>query len=82
MVFSNGGSSAQSEQPKPQPAVTEEELGTARDTFETYRKLTFEGLLADEERAKQSGDLSDKERNKLLGNSVETWKVFLRNFVR
>ncbi len=211
MAFSNGGSSAEPEQPKPQPAVTEEELGTARDKFDTYRKLTFEGfryyvkseetqrllhtviyqkirantlserltvpqarsftaslleiahdnaairqdggtandetkkalqdnleelsknidlallekvngailtpdldrrewlmdelvhfgadtslsqtrvaslvkrletLLTDEERAKQSGDLSDTERNKLLGNSVETWKVFLRAFVR
>ncbi len=38
----------------------------------------LEGLLTDEERAKQSGDLSDTERNKLLGKSVETWKVFLR----
>jgi len=40
----------------------------------------LEGLLADEERAKESGDLSDTERNKLLESSVETWKVFLRAF--
>ncbi|MEO5711939.1 MAG: hypothetical protein ABIT37_00475 [Luteolibacter sp.] len=210
MVFSNGENS-ETAQPKPQPAVTEEELGTARDKFDTYRKLTFEGfryyvkseetqrllhseiyqkiranalserltvtqargfvanllviarnnaairqdggsandetkkavqnnleelsktidlalldkvkgevltpdldrrewlmdelvhfgadtslsqtrvaslvkhlegLLTDEERAKQSGDLSDTERNKLLESSVETWKVFLRTFAR
>ncbi len=43
MIFSNGGG-LQPDQSKPQPAVTEEELGTARDKFETYRKLTFEGF--------------------------------------
>ncbi len=196
------GGNAVPAEPKPQPAVVEEELGPARDKFETYRKLTFEGfryyvksdetlrtthaaiyqkiqsnalnerltvtqarsfvlrlleisrthteagtpalaadsldelsktidttllekvdgailtpdlnrrewlmdelvhfgadtsvsdakrtslvnrlddLLAAEERAKQSGDLSDTERNKLLENSVETWKTFVRAFNR
>ena len=210
MIFSNGGA-ADADQPKPQPAVTEEELGASRDKFETYRKLTFEGfryyvkaeetqrvlhaeiyqkirnntlnerltvsqargfvsnlleiardnatvhqdggtpndesknaaqanleelskkvdlamldkvkgdiltpdlnrrewlmdelvhfgadtslsqtrvaslvsrlesLLANEEHAKESGDLSDNERNKLLESSVETWKIFVRTFSR
>lgn len=40
----------------------------------------LEDLLAAEERAKQSGSLSDTERDKLLDGSVETWKAFVRTF--
>lgn len=43
VTFSNGNT-IQENQPKPEPAVTEEELGSTRDKFETYRKLTFEGF--------------------------------------
>jgi hypothetical protein len=38
----------------------------------------LEALLASEDRAKESGELSDTERDKLLDNSVETWKAFVR----
>ncbi|GAA5130207.1 hypothetical protein JIN84_04390 [Luteolibacter yonseiensis] len=40
----------------------------------------LEDLLAAEDRAKESGDLSDNERDKLLENSVDTWKAFVRVF--
>jgi hypothetical protein len=39
-----GGNNSTSDPVKSQPAVVEEELGIARDKFETYRKLTFEGF--------------------------------------
>jgi len=40
----------------------------------------LESLLAAEDRAKESGELNDSERDKLLKDSVETWKAFVRVF--
>lgn len=55
---------------------------SASDTKRAALVNRLEGLLDAEDRAKESGSLSDTERDKLLDGSVETWKAFLRTFRR
>ena len=55
---------------------------SASDSKRSTLLNRLEGLLAAEDNAKESGELSDSERDKLLDNSVETWKAFIRAFRR
>lgn len=86
MIFSNGGSSDNGQAP-PQPSVTEEELGSSRDKFETYRKMTFEGfryyVKAEETQRLLHAEIYQKIRSNTLNErlTVSQARAFVANLL-